>query len=94
MQWASSTTNKAMRRACSIAMKEGSASLSGVAKTISLRPATTRSSEASCSARGTALLNCSAAIPASSSFSTWSFIRAMSGDTTTVVPSRCSAGNW
>ena len=41
-----------------------------------------------------ALFTAAASRPRSSSLSDWSFINAISGDTTIVVPRICSAGSW
>ena len=76
-------------------MNSGSDSRSGVAKTMSLVALADRIERRfllACSL--SALLTCAAAMPASSSLSAWSFISEISGETTTVVPGRCSAGNW
>jgi len=56
----------------------------------------------SCTARSTAAaspqarpeLSAAARTPAWRSASTWSFISAISGDTTTPTPGRSSAGSW
>lgn len=40
------------------------------------------------------LLNSSASTPNPSIFSRWSFIKEIRGETTTVVPGKCSAGSW
>jgi hypothetical protein len=47
-----------------------------------------------CSAGDRLLLIRVAGMPRRSRASTWSFIRAMSGLTTTVMPSMTMAGNW
>ena len=94
MQCASSTTSSATPCAASAARNSGSARRSGVANTMSERDSAMRSIEASCALAFCALLSCSATTPASCSLPAWSFISEISGDTTTVVPSRCSAGNW
>jgi hypothetical protein len=46
------------------------------------------------SAAESALLTAAASTPRSSSLSDWSFISAISGDTTIVVPRILSAGSW
>ena len=42
----------------------------------------------------TALLSCTASMPSSRSLSHWSFISAISGETTSVAPGSSSAGSW
>ena len=64
----------------------GSASRSGVVKTIRASPAAIAASAASISSPATALLSWTAAMPSSRSLSHWSFISAISGETTSVVP--------
>jgi hypothetical protein len=49
----------------------------------------------SCRSRSlTAELMTVAAMPRAASASTWSFISAMSGETTTVTPGKSTAGSW
>ena len=46
------------------------------------------------SAAARSLCNCTAATPSACKLSPWSFINAISGETTTVRPFSSSAGNW
>ena len=84
MQCASSITSRLTVAAASLSRNSGSASRSGVVKTIFASPAAIARSAASISAAGSALFSCQAATPSSRSLSHWSFISAISGETTTV----------
>jgi hypothetical protein len=57
-------------------------------------PLPTAASASSHSASENALFTCATATPASARLSAWSYIRAISGETTSVMPGRCSAGSW
>ena len=94
MQCASSITSRATLAAERRSRNAGSASRSGVVKTIFASPAAIACSAASTSAAGKALLSCQAATPSPRSLSHWSFISAISGETTTVVPGSSRAGSW
>ena len=95
MQWASSITTSAISLSLSSARKSAVISRSGVQNTMSWAALSMPSSAASSSARDRLLLICAAlAMPASSSFSAWSFISEIRGETTTVSPCSNRAGNW
>ena len=72
-----------------------SSSFSGVTKTILSWPDAMRAiAAASWSSESVEFSAAVAVMPRSDSMSSWSFISAISGDTTTVVPSTSSAGSW
>jgi len=95
MQCASSTTNSGIVRSCKIPTKASSSSFSGVTKTIFSWPDAIRAIAAnSWSSERVEFSAAVAVTPRSESMSSWSFISAISGETTIVVPSMSSAGSW
>ncbi len=95
MQCASSTTNSGTVSSWRIDTKASSSSFSGVTNTIFIWPDAIRATAAiSCSSDRVELRATVAVMPRSASMSSWSFISAISGETTTVVPGSSSAGNW
>ena len=94
MQWASSTASARTFQRASRARKSGSTRRSGATNRSRVRPFSRSASRRLASASSSDELSAVAATPAACSWSTWSFISAMSGETTTVRPSRTSAGSW
>ena len=94
MQCASSITSIDGGRSANRAVKSRSVSRSGVVKTIFASPLRIAASAAAISSAATALFNCTAARPRPRSLSHWSFISAISGDTTRVAPGSSTAGSW
>src|SRR3989441_2583 len=94
MQCASSTTSRAIRARPRAARNGALASRSGATYTRRSRPAARSVSTAARSGPPRPECTAAAARPRDLRPSTWSFMSAMSGDTTTVVPSSRSAGSW
>ena len=94
MQCASSMTTREGGRAANSATNAGSASRSGVVKTMVALPSTIAAFAAAVSSALMELLSCTAAMPCSRSLSHWSFINAINGETTRVGQGNNVAGSW
>ncbi len=79
---------------CSVAMNSGETMRSGVQNTISQVSCSMAAIAACSSSAFRQLLTCTARMPSSSSFSSWSFISEINGETTTVIPLSILAGIW
>ena len=94
MQWASSIARQSSLAASSRPSVRGISSVSGATYSSLTSPLRTRAMFSWYSWGDSVLLRNSAATPRALSCSTWSFIRAISGETTTVRPGKIKAGSW
>ncbi len=94
MQCASSTASSRTPSRGRRSRKRAASKRSGATKSSRTRPCSAASSRASASARSSVEFTNVAGIPARSRWSTWSFMREMSGLTTSVRPDRTAAGTW
>jgi len=94
MQWASSMATRVTVVCLSTSMNSGEVRRSGVQNTISQVPPLIDARAWCSSSAFRLLLTWQARTPSSSSFSSWSFMSEISGETTTVVPPSMRAGIW